>query len=293
MKSSRSDALRHALPYLALAFAVLGLGFSGIFVKWANAPGAVSGFYRMAIAAVAMAVPFGLETRRRGLRASRHLWLAILAGLFFACDLFTWNTAVLVTSAANATLLGNSSPLWVSLGSMILFKEKLRPPFWAGLGLAMIGAMLILGQDFLAHPSIGLADVLALVAGLFYGGFFLATQRAREGLSSLTTWWISAATSTLTLLGLSLALKHPLTGYPANSYWSLIGLALITQVGAYLAINYALGHLKASIVSPTLLGQPVLTAILAVPLLNQPLTLPQIVGGVVVLAGVWIVHRYH
>jgi drug/metabolite transporter (DMT)-like permease len=86
-------------------------------------------------------------------------------------------------------------------------------------------------------------------------------------------------------------LEQPLTGYPAQTYWSLIGVALITQVGAYLAISYALGHLPASIVSPTLLGQPVLTALLAVPLLGQPLNPAQIVGGAVVLAGIWIVHR--
>lgn len=89
----------------------------------------------------------------------------------------------------------------------------------------------------------------------------------------------------------SVVLEQPLTGYPAHTYWSLIGVALITQVGAYLSINYALGHLPASIVSPTLLGQPVLTALLAVPLLGQPLSPAQIIGGVVVLAGIWIVHR--
>jgi drug/metabolite transporter (DMT)-like permease len=281
------------LPYLALIFGIVGLGFSAIFVKWANAPGAVSGFYRVAIAAGVMALPAGAHAsrKRRAPLSRRHLALAALAGLFFAGDLAAWNTAVLVTSAATATLLGNTSPLWVSLGALILFKEKLRPAFWAGLLLAMLGAMAILGRDFLTHPTLGVADLLSLLAGFFYGAFFLATERARDNLSSLVTWWVAAATSAVALLAFSLILRQPLWGYPVTTYASLIALALVTQVGGYISINYALGHLPASVVSPTLLGQPVLTALLAVTLLGEALTAAQIVGGLTVLAGIAIVHR--
>ncbi len=281
---------RRFLPYLALVFGIGGLGFSAIFVKWANAPGAVSGFYRVVIAAGVLALPFGAQAKRRAPLSRWHVWIAVLAGLFFASDLAAWNTSVLITSAANATLFGNTSPFWVSLGALILFKEKLRPTFWAGVLAAMLGAMTILGGDFLIHPTLGLGDLLALLAGFFYGGFFLATQRAREKLSSLISWWISAITSAAALLAFSLILRQPLWGYPATTYWSLIAIALVTQVGGYLSVNYALGHLPASIVSPTLLGQPVLTAILAVWLLGQPLSWVQIVGGVMVLAGIWVVH---
>ncbi len=290
--NSRTDhSATQLLPYLALVFGIIGLGFSAIFVRWAGAPGAVSGFYRMAIAAVIMALPFSIEARRRAPPSRRSIGLALLAGLFFAGDLAAWNTGVLITSAANATLFGNTSPLWVSLGALFLFKEKLRPAFWAGLLLAMSGAMIILGGDFLTHPTLGLGDLLALLAGVFYGLFFLATQRAREGLSSLASWWVSAAASSIALLALSLLLKQPLWGYSATSYASLVALALVTQVGGYISINYALGHLPASIVSPTLLGQPVLTALLAVPLLGEPVTVIQILGGVMVIGGIWLVNR--
>jgi drug/metabolite transporter (DMT)-like permease len=251
----------------------------------------VSGFYRMAIAAAVMALPASVRARRAGSLSARHVGLAVLAGLFFAGDLAAWNTGVLITNAANATLFGNTSPFWVSLGAMLLFKEKLSPVFWAGLALAMTGAAIILGGDFLTHLTLGVGDVLALLAGFFYGGFFLATQRARDGLSSLVSWWISAAASAAALLVFSVALGQPLTGYPAVTYWSLLALALVTQVGGYLRINYALGHLPASIVSPTMLGQPVLTALLAVPLLGESLTLVQIGGGLLVLGGIWLIHQ--
>ncbi len=293
---------RTALPYLALAFGIVALGLSAVFVRWANVPGAVSGFYRVGIAAAVMALPVLVAQRRAAARRASslptshnptfpYLLYAVLAGLFFVGDLATWNTAVLITNAANATLFGNTAPLWVGLGALLLFKEKLAPRFWMGLVIALAGAAVILGRDFLAHPTLGLGDLLALTTGFFYAGFFLATQRAREGLSSLAAWWVSAATSAVGLLVVSLLLRQPLTGHPLDSYLNLIAVALITQVGGYLAISYALGHLPASLVAPTLLGQPVVTALLAIPLLGEPVTWAQVVGGALVLAGIMMVHH--
>ncbi len=278
-------------PYLALAFGLAALGASAIFVKWANAPGPVSGFYRMAIATAIMAIPFRVELKRTASFDTRYLLIAAVSGLFFAGDLAAWNTSVLITSAANATLFGNTAPFWVGIGAMIFFKEKLRPLFWGGMLLAMFGAAVILGQDFIVHPTLGTGDLIGLVSGVFYGMFFLAAERARDRLSALVSWWISAAVCTISLLVLSLLFQLPLVGYSIETYYNLIALALIVQVGGWFAINYALGHLPASVVSPTLLLQPVITAIIAVPFLNQPIGAIQLVGGLLVLLGIFIVHR--
>ncbi len=203
--------MKKYLPYFALAIGVSALGFSAIFVKWANAPGTVTGFYRVAIAALVMAIPFALHARyyalrttqyapRHSPRVTHHLFFAILAGLFFSGDLATWNSAVLLTSAANATLFGNTAPFWVGIGALIFFREKLRGGFWLGLVIAILGAAVILGEDLLAHPALGLGDLLALSAGFFYGMFMLAAQRAREQLPTFTAWWIAAVTSAIVLL---------------------------------------------------------------------------------------------
>jgi drug/metabolite transporter (DMT)-like permease len=86
-------------------------------------------------------------------------------------------------------------------------------------------------------------------------------------------------------------LRQPFAGYPAHTYVNFLALGLLVQVFGYLAISYALGHLPASLVAPIMLGQPVVTAVLAGPLLGETLTLLEIAGGVAVLAGVYIVHR--
>jgi drug/metabolite transporter (DMT)-like permease len=97
--------------------------------------------------------------------------------------------------------------------------------------------------------------------------------------------------ATVTLLVVTLGMKMPLNGYPTQSYLAFLGAALVSQVGGYLSIGYALGHLPASVVSPTLIGQPVVTALLAKPLLGEALLTEQWLGGPVVLMGIYLVHR--
>ena len=277
--------------YLALGVGILSLGFSAIFVRWANAPGIVTSFYRMAIATILLAWPFYRRVKATGSLSRRGLRFAVLGGLFFTGDLALWATGVVLSGATNPTLLANTAPLWVGLGALILFRERLKAMFWVGLMLAMTGAAIILGLDSLRAVSFGLGTLFGLLAGIFYGGYFLITQRGRETLDSITYFWPAAVTSTLGLLILSLALRQPLTGYPASAYLNFLALGVVTQVFGYLAINHALGYLPASIVSPTMLGQPVVTAILAGPLLGEALSVWQALGGLTVLAGVYVVHR--
>ena len=281
----------HLPSYLALGIGTVCLGFSAIFVRWANAPGPVASFYRMAVSVVLLAWPFyrRLETGkglpRQGVR------VAILGGLFFAADLAFWSSGVVLSGATNPTLLANTAPLWVGLGALVLFRERLNGMFWAGLLLATAGAVIILGLDSLRAMSFGLGTLFGLFSGIFYGGYYLITQRGRETLDSLTYFWPAAVSSALSLLVLNVALGHPLTGYPASTYLSFFALGLIPQVLGYLSINYALGHLPASIVAPTMLGQPVVTAVLAGPLLGEGLSVWQVLGGIAVLVGVYVVHR--
>lgn len=275
--------------YLVLGLGILSLGFSGIFVSWASAPGAVTGFYRMGIAIAALTPAFYRRLRRGSELPRRELLIALLGGIFFAGDLLFWNTGVLISGATNPTLLGNTAPLWVGLGALIFFREKLSWDFWLGLSLALAGALVILGLD--TSDDVGLGSFFGLLAGVFYAAYFLITQRSRQRLDSLTSFWLAGASATVALLMGSLLLGQPVTGYPPITYLSFLGLGLIVQIGGQLAISYALGYLPASVVSPTNLGQPVLTALLAIPLLGEKLTAWQIAGGTVVITGVFLVHR--
>lgn len=283
-----SDSLR---AYTALAFGLLCLGFSAIFVSWANAPGAVTGFYRMAVTVLALGLPFWRRLHRRKELPRRELFIAVAGGLFFAGDLLFWNTGVLLGGATNPTLLGNTAPIWVALGALFFFRERHSPAFWAGLFIAIVGAVVILGVEAEKGLAPGLGTLFGLIAGFFYGAYFLVTQRSRQRLDALTNFWLGAAGATVVLLAGSFLLNQPLTGYSATTYLNFLALGLVVQVGGQFAFSYALGYLPASIVSPAGLGQPVVTALLAWPLLGERMTPLQALGGLAVLAGVYLVHR--
>lgn len=270
---------------------ILALGFSALFVRWAAAPGPVTGFYRMAIASIIL-LPIALLRHGdpRGWPVA-GLRLAALGGVALSFDLALWNTSVLYTSAANATLLANTAPLWVAIAAALFFKEKLSGRFWIGLALVLSGAAAVLGADFLRDFHLGLGDLMAITAGVFYAGYYLATQAGRRHLASLPYVTAAGVTSTLLLLGIVLLLRLPLTGFPPQTWAAFAALGLVTQVLGYVAVGYALGHLPASLVAPTMVGQPVMTALLAIPLLGETLTPVQWIGGAAVLFGIVLVHR--
>jgi drug/metabolite transporter (DMT)-like permease len=278
------------LPYAALIIGVLALGFSALFVRWANAPGPVVGFYRIGLSTVFL-VPFFVIRRRTGAAINRVILIfPILGGILTALDHGFWNTSVNFTTAANATLLGNTAPLWVAFFAWLVWKERLKAAFWIGLLLTLAGAAIVLGTDFLTHPTFGVGDLLAMTAGIFYAGYFLVTQRGRAHWDTLSYIWIVGLISSLCLLAISLGFGMPITGYPVQSYLAFLGAALVSQTGGYLAVGYALGHLPASLVAPTMIGQPVVTALLAIPLLGESLQASQVLGGIAVLVGIYLVH---
>lgn len=295
------------LPSLALAFGILAVSMAAILVRWANAPATVMGFWRMCIAALVLALPvaissfkFQVQGSRFDVHASRNthhasrltpVALAALAGLCFAFNLIAWNTGALNTTAANVTLLGNLSVVWVPLVTMFIFKRKLRGTFWLGLVCAIFGVIVILGQDIIAHPAFGIGDVWGIASSGVYAGYLLTMERVRAHLPTLIAWWLATATSALVLFLISVALGLPLVGYTSSSYAIFVTMALANQIGGFLSLNYALGHLPAPIVSTSLLAQPILTALLAIPLLGQPIALAQLLGGVLVMTGIIIVHK--
>jgi len=171
-----------ALPYLALALGILSLGFSGILVRWAQAPGIITSFYRMLLAGVLLGIPFLRQARAAGGLSRRGIWVAALGGAFFAADVATWSTGVMLGGATNPTLLANVAPVWVALAAVLLLKERLGGRFWMGLALAFAGAGLVLRVDLTRGAAFGQGSALGLLASVFYGGYLFVTQLGRRDL---------------------------------------------------------------------------------------------------------------
>lgn len=284
--------MQKALPYLGLTVGVFCLGFSAIFVRMAAAPGPVVSAYRMGIATLLLGFPFAWNVRKQDGGLPRDgVKYAVLGGLFFSVDLMLWSTGVVLSGATNPTLMAYTAPLWVGLGAALFLGERRGKVFWLGVFIALAGSALILGYDSLRSAEFGLGTFLGLAGSFFYGGYFLFSQKGRAFLNALTFFWIVVATATVALLLSTWIFGHRLTGYTQTTYLNFIALGVVVQVIGWLAINYAQGYLPAAVVSPTLLGQPVVTALVAGPILGERLNVLQAVAGAVVLLGVYLVHR--
>jgi drug/metabolite transporter (DMT)-like permease len=282
-------ATRSLIPYLALAAGVLALSLSGIFVHWSSAPGVVTSFYRMLLASVVLLPVAVWRLRKFGLPPRRLLVFPLLGGLFTALDQGLWSTSIGYTSIANATLLNNIAPLWVTLFAAFVWHERMNARFWSGLAMTLVGAAVVLGSDLIRAPHLGIGDGIALFSSLFWAGYYLVTQRGRVFFDTLIYLWGVVLVTALLLGPSALALGMPLGGFDGNTWLAILGAGLISQVAGHFLLAYALGHLPASTVSPTMVSQPVFTALLAIPLAGQLLSSGQWLGGLSVVVGIWLV----
>ena len=280
-----------AVPaYLALAAGIVCIAWSAIFVRWTDIAGPASAFFRMLVPAIVLLPTYFFERHRAQIDRPTFAIIAF-GGFFFALDLALYNSSILSTSAANATLLGNNTPIVVGLLSWFVFRRKPQRSFWLGLAMALSGSLVILWADLSKHRQLGMGDLMALGAAACFAVYLLVTEKIREKIGTLAFLRLATLSSTLALLGINVLLGVPLSVPHGRTLWAVLGLGLVSQLGGYLALTYALGHLPATITSISLLSQGPLTALMAALLLGEPLTFPQIAGGTLVLAGVGLAHR--
>jgi len=134
---------------------------------------------------------------------------------------------------------------------------------------------------------------MAVFTGFFYGGYFLFTERSRIDFDPVSHIWLVGVGASITLFAINVALHYPLSGFDTRTWLVFLATAVVSQLIGYMALAYALGHLPASVVSPTMVLQPVVTAILAIPLLGEIPGIWQGVGGAIALIGIYMVNQSH
>ena len=209
---------------MALALGALAIGFAPVFAAFALKPeyggfGPASiGFYRVFFALPLMwlvlwAAPEKSHPAPR--REKRPTGLLALAGFFFAVDLVSWHWSIKFTTVANATLLANFAPLWVTLWAGRLFGEKIQPRFFIALGLAFVGAFILMGASFQLSTGQLFGDALSLLTAISYGSYMLTVKKLREtcppqeimawsGLFAVPLMFVAAVASGETLLSSNL-----------------------------------------------------------------------------------------
>ncbi len=301
------ERARLTLPF-AIITAILAVSTASIFIRFAQreAPSLVIAALRLTFASLILA-PLALTRHRVELRALTRsdLLLGLLSGVFLAIHFATWISSLEYTSVASSVVLVSTGPLWVALLSPIFLKEPLSRPVLLGMLLALLGGTIIgLGDSCqldggLVCPSLlqfvqGKAffgNFLALVGAWAVAGYLIIGRKLRAGMSLVPYIFVVYGIAALILLGIMFAAgQHP-TGYSPLTYIWMLLLALVPQLIGHSTYNWALRYLPAALVSITTLGEPVGSAILAYFILSEAPTLLTILGGVLILAGIYLASR--
>ena len=285
----------------ALVVGAVGIGFAPILVRLSETGPSATAFWRIVLA-LPLLIGWMSWERRRAVgervsapasprRSGPHLGWLIIPGLCFAADLAVWHWSLRATTIANGTLLPNLAPIFVTLFSWLLFGQRFRRTFLAGLAVAVTGVALLLGDS----RGLGLdhlaGDGLALLTAVFYAGYILAVGRLRSAFSTATIMTVSGVVSAAALAGCALAADEVLLPVSGRGWLALVGLGWISHAGGQSLIAYALAHLPAAFSSVTLLIQPAVAAVLAWLLFGEGLGPTQALGALVVLAGIMLARR--
>jgi drug/metabolite transporter (DMT)-like permease len=265
------------------------IAFSGIFYRWSEVSPETGAMYRALFGLPFLAVIAMGERRRHGPMPARSRRLAAIAGVFFAGDLIFWHYAIGAVGAGLATVLANLQVIVVGLVAWLLLGERPSRSVLVALPVVLAGVVLIsgiVGQGAYGEDP-GLGVVLGLLTAVCYAGYLLVIRGVgrdlRRPAGPVT---VATAATAVSAAGVGIALGTlQLAPGPSSLFWLAL-LGITAQFGGSLLIAVSLPRLPAVVTSIILLSQPVVTVGLAMVLLGEAPSIPQLVGVALVIGGI-------
>ena len=271
--------------YILLAIGIFIISFAAILINLADAPPIIIAFYRMFFSVILLTPIFLIKYRQR---ASLFLnYRTALVGLFLAVHFILWITAFEYTNVANAVIFVAMQPLFTLLLEFLFAKEDLRQGVLFGVILAVIGSIIIsIGDINLLFTKI-LGDFLALAASFFAASYLFIGRSLRKKVDYFP-YIYTIYTYAAIFLGLFVMLRDlSFTGYQSINYLYFLGLALGPTLIGHSVLNYSVRFVPTTIVSLSILGEPIITTILAWLILGESITLVTFIGGLFIMGGIY------
>jgi drug/metabolite transporter (DMT)-like permease len=279
--------------YAVLVVGVLSVSSAAVIIRLADAPAMVIAAYRLSLATIVI-LPVALS---RGFGSFKQIgardWLWItLSGLFLSLHFALWITSLSYTSIASSVVLVTSHPAFVAVVSYFLWGERLRRLTLAGIVVALLGVVLINYGGFAFGSQTALGNLLALLAAFSAGAYLIVGGRLTTKVSILSYLSLVYTFSAVILLVAAVSLGHSLFGYSPKTYLMLVLLAVIPQLIGHSCLNYAVRLMPVTLVSVTILGEPVGATLLGYIVLDEAPAVNEILGGLLILSGIFLVMRY-
>jgi drug/metabolite transporter (DMT)-like permease len=284
-------------PLLALVVAVVAVSTSAILIRWSHAPSSVAAFYRVLFTTLLLVPVSTVRYRTAFARLTARDWLvATASGLALAAHFAAWFESLSWTTVAASVTLVQTQPVFVAVGAVVLLGERFNRRMAAGIAIVLVGSALLSAGDFLsgsifagADPLYG--DTLALLGAVAAAGYVLAGRSLRQHLPVIPYVIVVYSVCAVGLLAWLLGQGASLGPYPPREWLLFFGMAVGPGIFGHTVVNWALAHVESSVVSVTLVGEPVGSTLLALVLLGEVPPALTVVGGAVVLAGIVLTAR--
>jgi drug/metabolite transporter (DMT)-like permease len=262
---------------------------SSIFIRSIDAPSLAIASYRLLAGSLFMMVPFLIALRKEGSTLNKEgLFLSVISGIFLAGHFATWISSLEYTTVSSSTVLVALSPIFVAFFNFVVLKERLKKIQTIGIILAIAGAIIISAGDILVSGEAFFGDLLAFIGAIFLTGYFLIGKKVRRYLTLADYAFVTYSSAAVTLFIIAGIMKTDMfvSGPEELSVMFLHGI-VCSGLG-HTTYNWMLQHVSSTYVSTVTLGEPVFASILALLVLSEVPTLQNVVGGLIVIAGLYI-----
>lgn len=277
-------------PMLVLAVGVLGISLSSIFVRYSAAPSAVTAAWRL-IWSVILLAPVALGSREIKQEFKtvdrKSLLLGGLSGVFLAIHFALWFESLQHTSVASSTTIVCTDVIWVSVGYCVFLKGKLGKKAMGTIAVMLLGSVLIALSDAGGGGGQLYGDILALLGAVAIAAYTLIGRVLRAKMSTTAYTFLVYSACAAVLVGLCLAKGQNLMGYGWNAVFIGFLLAVFSTILGHSIFSWSLKYFSPSFVSACKLCEPVGAAILAVFLFGELPKSLQLLGGSLILGGVY------
>lgn len=278
-----------------IGVAAVAISFAAIFIRFAQAEGVRAlpiAAWRLTFAS-AVLLPYAWASRRAEIRryTGREWRLLLAAGAFLATHFALWIVSLEHTSVASSVVLVTTGPVWSGIGSWLILRERPSRSLAAGIVLALVGTVVVGWVDLSRGGGHLLGDALALAGAVMMASYLMVGRKVR-GHHSLVAYTAPVYGIAAAALLLTTVLSgQALLGYPPAAYGWMLAMALVPQLIGHSALNWALRHLSATYVAVSTMAEPVGSGALAYLLLGEAVPLATVVGGAVILGGIYVASR--
>lgn len=272
---------------LIILLGVLGVSCSAILVRLSQAPSMVLVFYRMLFASVIL-LPWSIMAYRSEWKtlSRKTLLLSLLSGVFLGFHFTCYFSALRYTSIASAVVLVDTEVFFVALAAPLLLDKRVSRRGWIGILLTFLGSILIAAADANSGNRAGIGSALALLGAFCMAVYTLIGAKVRRTCSTTVYTTLVYTAGTVTVGLLLLLSGTPVIGYAPRDYAAALGLSLFCTLLGHSVFSWGLKYESPAYVSTVKLLEPVFATLLGLALFREIPTLPVILGGVIVIAGI-------